>query len=427
MTKVCIDDFAMKKRHKYGTVMVDIETHTIVDILDSREVDKVAEWLKEFKNITAVSRDGSVLYNSAIQQAFPNAIQISDRFHLLKALTEHLKKELKRLVKNSINVYTEELLQVEEKEQEKRFESRTKGDLIREVQKLSKENYSTVEICNALSLSKHMVKKYKQMKQEEIEKYDKPSKEQIRKEKKCDKIWELAQKIQEEYKKCKNYSRVGGKLDIDYRTVKRYLEIKERPTVSDLERLKESKLSKYVDTIIKMSNDGATIGTIYEKIKQEGYEGKQTILKVYLADLRKKQKSKYKILSNVSVNTLISLLYKGVEKVKNITQEIFDKIKEQNINIANIYYIIESFRTVLFSKQEEKLDLWIEEIKKLNIDEVNKFIAGIERDKEAIKSAIKLDYNNGLAEGSVNKIKVVKRIMYGRCSHELLKQKLLIK
>ena len=51
---------------------------------------------------------------------------------------------------------------------------------------------------------------------------------------------------------------------------------------------------------------------------------------------------------------------------------------------------------------------------------------GIDRDLDAVKNGIKYDYNNGLAEGSVNKIKVIKRIMYGRCSFDLLKQKVLL-
>ena len=64
--------------------------------------------------------------------------------------------------------------------------------------------------------------------------------------------------------------------------------------------------------------------------------------------------------------------------------------------------------------------------KKYKIPEMNSFINGIERDIEAVKNGITYDYNNGLAEGSVNKIKVIKRIMYGRCSFDLLKQKVLL-
>ena len=213
---------------------------------------------------------------------------------------------------------------------------------------------------------------------------------------------------------------------MDYRTVKKYLKITEPPKLEEIKTTNTSKLDKYKEIIIDMNNQGETSATIYKKIKEEGFEGKPTILKAYLAEIRRQQKSKYKILSNITQTTLISLLYNGVEKVKNITKEIFEEVKKQYTDIAKIYYVIESFRTVLFSKTEEKLDLWIKEIKELNLEEVNKFIAGIERDINAVKSAIKLDYNNGLAEGSVNKIKVIKRIMYGRCSHDLLRQKLLI-
>ena len=56
---------------------------------------------------------------------------------------------------------------------------------------------------------------------------------------------------------------------------------------------------------------------------------------------------------------------------------------------------------------------------------MNSFVNGIKRDKVAVKNAIYYDYNNGLAEGSVNKIKVIKRIMYGRCNFNTLKNKVL--
>ena len=56
---VCIDDFATKKRHTYGTVMVDAETGRIVDMLESRESTEVSEWLATYPNLKVVSRDGS--------------------------------------------------------------------------------------------------------------------------------------------------------------------------------------------------------------------------------------------------------------------------------------------------------------------------------------------------------------------------------
>lgn len=95
--RVCLDDFAFKKRYSYGTIMVDLESHRIIDILDSREKEPVTEWLKNYPNLKIVSRDGSQIYASAITEAHPDAIQISDRFHLLKNLSEAVEKYMIRL------------------------------------------------------------------------------------------------------------------------------------------------------------------------------------------------------------------------------------------------------------------------------------------------------------------------------------------
>ncbi|WP_313757312.1 transposase [Tissierella sp.] len=95
--RVCIDDFAFKKRYSYGTIMVDLDSHRIIDILDSRDKEPVIEWLRNYPSIEIVSRDGSQVYASAITEAHPGAVQISDRFHLLKNLSEAVGKYMFRL------------------------------------------------------------------------------------------------------------------------------------------------------------------------------------------------------------------------------------------------------------------------------------------------------------------------------------------
>lgn len=69
--KVCVDDFAFRKRYTYGTVMVDLETHRIIDIIDSRKTKQVEEWLKTFPNLKIISRDGAQTYASAAHNAHP--------------------------------------------------------------------------------------------------------------------------------------------------------------------------------------------------------------------------------------------------------------------------------------------------------------------------------------------------------------------
>lgn len=108
ITAVCIDVFAIKKRESYGTIMIDINTHNIVDMIDSREYDKVKEWLLSYKNIKIVSRDGSIVYHNAIADSHPAAMQVSDRFHILKNLTSYASDYLKKELKHRISITVKE-------------------------------------------------------------------------------------------------------------------------------------------------------------------------------------------------------------------------------------------------------------------------------------------------------------------------------
>ena len=94
--RVCVDDFALRKRFSYGTVMVDLDTHRIIDLIPSRDTDDVREWLKNFPNIEVISRDGAQIYAHAVQKAHPDVVQVSDRYHLIKGLSEAVDKNIIR-------------------------------------------------------------------------------------------------------------------------------------------------------------------------------------------------------------------------------------------------------------------------------------------------------------------------------------------
>lgn len=69
--KVCVDDFAIRKRYTYGTVMVDLESHRIIDLIPSRETTDVSKWLSTFPNIQIVSRDGASTFKMAFSFLIP--------------------------------------------------------------------------------------------------------------------------------------------------------------------------------------------------------------------------------------------------------------------------------------------------------------------------------------------------------------------
>ncbi|OLR27490.1 transposase [Bacillus cereus] len=80
--------------------MVDIETHKIIDLIPSRDLEDVMTWLKTFPNLKIVARDGSITFRNAIAQAHPAVIQISDRFHLIKNIMDYVKQAFQRLRNN---------------------------------------------------------------------------------------------------------------------------------------------------------------------------------------------------------------------------------------------------------------------------------------------------------------------------------------
>ncbi|MCY0963469.1 ISL3 family transposase [Streptomyces sp. H27-H5] len=77
-----VDDFALKRRHRYATVIIDAETGERIDVLPDRASQTLAAWLREHPGAEYVCRDGSGSYGQAIRQALPEAVQVSDRWHL---------------------------------------------------------------------------------------------------------------------------------------------------------------------------------------------------------------------------------------------------------------------------------------------------------------------------------------------------------
>ncbi len=115
----------------------------------------------------------------------------------------------------------------------------------------------------------------------------------------------------------------------------------------------------------------------------------------------------------------ILVLYKKFGSVRSV-----DIARHMEV-LSELYTLTKDFCNVIFSKNAAKLDEWINTAQKYDISEFQTFINGVKKDLTAVKNGIIYSYNNGLAEGSVNKIKVIKRVMYGRNSFELLKAKVL--
>jgi transposase len=117
---VGIDDWSSLKGSRYGTIVVDLERHEVVDVIHDRSAKTMTAWLEQHPTIEIVSRDRCGLYAQAARQGASSARQIADRFHLIQNLRLAIEQQLSykdrpsRAVHNNSSTPRDEGLQLQE-------------------------------------------------------------------------------------------------------------------------------------------------------------------------------------------------------------------------------------------------------------------------------------------------------------------------
>lgn len=201
-------------------------------------------------------------------------------------------------------------------------------------------------------------------------------------------------------------------------TLNTYLSLKE-PPVKDSNCI----LDNYIPLIKQLIIEGKKTKEIFEIMKEKGYKGKMTVLNMHMKSIKNEVKSNTSYLKR---SKLKKLFFYDLENIKNedLKNDIIFYLN-QNEELSKIIDLEKEFKVIIFSKKPEELDAWLIKAKELNVIELNSFVNLIESDIDAVKNAIIYDYSNGLTEGFNNKTKVIKRQMYGRCSFDLLRLKIL--
>lgn len=422
---VCIDDFALKKRQRYGTVMVDLETHKIVDMIESREMSDVSCWLSKYPDLRIVSRDGSLTYAAAINKSHPGAAQISDRFHLIKSLAGRAKQALQKLLPGRISIPTTSATQNVKYE----ILISTIAGRIHLVKKLRGEGHNQSEISLMTGLSKRIVSKYVNMPLCDIPE-DKPTVRGREHEDAVIKLMGNAEKCKSLRESGLSLTEIAQKTGFTSAMVRNYLSADFSPVNGHYGKQREGKLEPFRDDIVRWKTEGLKYREIHERIRAKGYLGSQDAIRVFISKERRIRRDLQAAIGGeaelVDRKWLFRLLYKPLQDVKGISGEQLSAIFTNHPLVENILNIVQEFRELLKSKNPDALLLWVDKATALGISALDAFINGLKQDIDAVMNAIASDFNNGLAEGTVNKIKVIKRIMYGRCSFELLKNKCML-
>ena len=119
------------------------------------------------------------------------------------------------------------------------------------------------------------------------------------------------------------------------------------------------------------------------------------------------------------------LFLRRPEELEADEQESLLTLRHLHPEIDLAYDLVQQFARMLRTRTGEQLDDWLEKVRASQIREFQGFVAGIERDKAAVVAGLTLPQNNGVVEGKVNKLKLIKRMMYGRARFPLLRQRVL--
>lgn len=390
---VGVDDWAMRKGVTYGSIIVSMENGHPIDLLGSREQESFREWLRKHENVSVVSRDRSTEYSSAIQATGRPIVEVADHFHLILNMGEC-------------------------------------------VTKIISENYS--DYRNAIrpskppQESKNEAFQPQQTTGEPILQPEKPSQRQI--------IFDAVKEIQ----------RAGGginstarQLGIARQTVRKYFQWELLPPMNSKARNEYFRIDQYVETEYKA---GRTKHDIFIDIV-ENFGFKCSLTPFYdhykyltgndrIVPSVKKKKEDPK---RPKINPVVKEPLLPIRAISRIVDKFTrDKdMEEEDWKVIDILKGFDWFKAMVqatktfyqMMKDRSIGDLvqWIKENTKSSIPKIKTFATGLKMDFDAVANCLlRADISNGIVEGFVNKLKVTKRIMYGRAKIPLLRVKVVM-
>lgn len=376
---VSLDDWSWRCGQRYGSIIVDLETHKIVELLPERTVESAMAWLEAHPEVEVVSRDRGGTYADAATQGAPLATQVCDRWHIVKNLGEALEAFL---VREHIRLPAAP-----------EAESTAERPLT---------SFSATPAGQGKSQARLLGK------------------------------WKLSQQVHELHAQGMSLRAIAEYLSLARNTVRKYFRQAPEPPLPTPRPLRASQLDRYEDYLLKRWDRGChNAAQLAREIRSLGYQGGQTTVRAYVAHLRTSTatgsapRSRKQRAQAVSPRSLRWLLTRDRAELDPEEQARLDQLLQLSPEVQALHLLAHAFLDMMRERKPERLRPWMEEARKSGIPELKSFVAGIERDYDAVKAALRLPWSQGVTEGKVNKLKTLKRVMYGRAGFPLLRQRIL--
>lgn len=409
--EIGIDDVAIRKGTKYATAIYDLRDHHLIALFEGRDAESVKEWLKNHKKIKVVARDRASAYASAINEIFPECIQVADRFHLFENLIKYLKEIFYNEIPERIYISDNKIVKSSEI---KKVPVEYKIDN----EKLEQLNYDNTPPIDA----ERNVIEFSSKKHNYYLEQERSTKALERKER----ILTIRERLKNAT--CHETKSIADEFNINVITLYKYKNMTEEE-IQRIGQKKEYKKRKtimddYINIIYKMIIDNVEPEYIIAYIKKNGFAGNDFNIRDYIIAITKNNNLdynyssliylKYKYPDDVIIITryeLLKYLLTIDEKKKNyIIEDNIDIIIEKYPIVKRTKEIFIDFHDTIFSKDPEMLDAFIATYE----NDIESFCNGLKKDIAPIKNAISLEINSGFVEGNNNKFKLIKRIVYGK-------------
>jgi transposase len=379
-----IDDFALRKGHVYGTVLVNMETGDVVDMLPDREAVTVEAWLKAHPGTVVICRDRAGAYAEAAGAGAPGAMQVADRWHLWHNLAEYANKAVTRhrgclleaapgdeadggeagTEQGPAGTIPPDAL-VDEGGRERPLAARTR-ERYADIRARLDAGHSHAEISRATGLTTKTVLRF---------------------------------------------ARAGSAGELLGGTAR------------------GSSLDEFKPYLCRRWNEGARDGAaLHAELQKQGWAGSARTVRRYLAQFREPGAAPAAPPAVPKARQITRLLLTRPDHLKAAEQEQLARIRAGCPHIDALAVHIAAFAEMMDGLTgATRLDPWLAAVEAADGQpELRSFANGIRNDKEAVLNGLTLPYSSGKVEGIVNKIKAVKRQMYGRASFTLLRKRIIL-
>jgi transposase len=393
-----IDEWAWRRGHRYGTILVDLESHRVVDLLPDRSAAAVATWLAEHPTITVVCRDRSALYADGIRRGAPGAVQVVDRFHLVQNLRQALEAVLldHRSALQAAAVGTAMALTPTASPfpVTPMYRGRRRG---------SKPVQPREEIARPPRHARWVA------------------------------IYEA---VHTRRAQGTPIATIARQLSISRPTVYAYLRRGTPPGPRRLLRPPSARvLTPYVSYLIRRWRESGTDSIqLWREIQTLGYTHSARTVGRFITQLRRAadagqppeaQRSPYTRAQGPSARAVSFAMVCPAGKRSSDAQTYVDQLCQVEASVARAYALSQAFLAMVRERRGNDLEAWVAEAMDSGIEVLARFARGLQDDLSAITAGFTREWNNGVTEGQIHRLKLLKRQGYGRAGFTLLRRRVL--